>query len=157
MTVRVCVCVFACVGYEPCLPSDQVVHVTKETLPLVVQSLNPVLRSANKASSCKHHLSGSQKHNKTQECCSHTDVLHISYLIMSTSFIPFSSFLVLIIILWHSSTFLTQHFTQYKGAPVLKVRTNKQWQILTLHNEIWTLSLHKQKGWPGENWRIILK
>jgi hypothetical protein len=105
------VCIFACVGYEPCLPSDQVVHVTKETLPLVVQSLNPVLRLANKASSCKHRLSGSQKHNKTQECCSHTDVLHISYLIMSTSFIPFSSFLVLIIILWHSSTFLTQHFT----------------------------------------------
>jgi len=59
-----CVC-FVCVGYEPCLPSDQAVHVTKEALPLVVQSLNPVLRSANKAPSCKHHLSGSQKLNKT--------------------------------------------------------------------------------------------
>jgi len=129
------VCVFVCVGYEPCLPSDQAVHVTKEALPLVVQSLNPVLRSANKAPSCKHHLSGSQKHNKTQECCSHTDVLHIFYLIMSTSFIPFSSFLVFIIMLWHSFTFLTPHFThptkEHLYWRFAQINSDKSWPHIT--------------------------
>lgn len=53
--------------------------------------------------SCKQHLPSSQKHNKTQECCSHI------YLIMSAC--SFSSFLVFIRRLWHYSPFLTSLYT----------------------------------------------
>jgi hypothetical protein len=77
------VCCGQCVyrGYEPPLDDCGQYETREAWLACLVQSLPPLSPSANTSPppTCKHHFPGSPKHNKTQECCSHTDVAHPSH------------------------------------------------------------------------------
>ena len=88
----------------------------------------------------------------TYTCTTHFLPHHVDFF---HSFFFISSFHYNTVTLLHISN-PTLH-TSYKGAPVVEVRTNKVWQILTSRNEIWSLSLHKLKGGLREKWEGNIK